>query len=500
MVHSSKIVHVLFLAAAVLCGCSQSDDTALENGSGNEAGENANVVFKLQSNTSSVTRSVEDSYTHVQGTADEYKVNVARVYLFDNKTKLFARTFQLKSFQRVGTDADGNVIYETERVLVPQGTYDVFVTANTNRVIQKTTEAEFLADIDSISYTQALIEDVSGGIIMANRATDNEATVIAERSDKQDNIINIKLERVVARLDIAKSAESFQLTDNNGQLYATVTLDGFYIVNVPKYFYTYRHTAVLTSLEAPEWRLPTNFGNVSDIDGYVIDPYFFKKTIDATNFRNADSYYERYLANVTNPQSVQWTAFNAVQTGQAPNYKTFYSLENCMLAPAQKNGYSTGVIFRSKMEPYAVYRLNGGSLEVINDKNQYPELLYYYNYKFYNSAEALAKAIGTDPSSTNLEQYQVRKFEKTDNGYRCYYNYWIRHLDNYKPTEMGVMEFGIVRNNLYRMLVTNVSDLGHGGTVPLVVVPDTPDEGETYLKVVLNVKPWIVRDQTNIVL
>ena len=30
--------------------------------------------------------------------------------------------------------------------------------------------------------------------------------------------------------------------------------------------------------------------------------------------------------------------------------------------------------------------------------------------------------------------------------------------------------------------------------------PDTPDEGEAYMNVVLNVKPWIVRDLTNIVL
>ena len=62
---------------------------------------------------------------------------------------------------------------------------------------------------------------------------------------------------------------------------------------------------------------------------------------------------------------------------------------------------------------------------------------------------------------------------------------------------MGVMEFGIVRNNLYRMLITNVSDLGEG---TIEVIPDTPDEGETRLKVELNVKPWIVRDLTNIVL
>ena len=62
---------------------------------------------------------------------------------------------------------------------------------------------------------------------------------------------------------------------------------------------------------------------------------------------------------------------------------------------------------------------------------------------------------------------------------------------------MGVMEFGIVRNNLYRMLITNVSGLGYQ---EVNVDPDTPNEGETYLKVVLNVKPWIVRDLTNIVL
>jgi hypothetical protein len=62
---------------------------------------------------------------------------------------------------------------------------------------------------------------------------------------------------------------------------------------------------------------------------------------------------------------------------------------------------------------------------------------------------------------------------------------------------MGVMEFAIVRNNLYRMLITGVSDLGDGGSI---IDPNTPDEGETYLKVVLNVKPWTVRDLTNIVL
>ena len=134
-------------------------------------------------------------------------------------------------------------------------------------------------------------------------------------------------------------------------------------------------------------------------------------------------------------------------------------------------------------------------MELVTDKSKYPETLYYFNQKFYDSAEALSAAVTAAGAAT--AQYQARKFEKTDAGYRCYYKYWIRHQDNNNPTEMGVMEFGVVRNNLYRMLITGISDLGEGTSE---IFPDTPDEGETYLQVILNVKPWIVRDLTNIVL
>jgi hypothetical protein len=492
--NSNKSIYALLLAVAALFGCSQSED--IVSNSQSEEHDNVGVVFRLQTDVSSpTTRSAEDSYTHVQGVPDEYKVSSARIYLFDAPTKLFVKSILLTDIKRTGTDTAGNIVYETERVSVAQGTYDIFVTANTSRLIKKNTEDEFLADIDSLTYIRGLISDISGGIVMTNRASDNAGTVLADKSDNSDNVINISLERVLARLDIGKGAESFQLTDDNSKLYATVTLDGYYIVNLPKYYYSYRHTAVLTSMTEPTWSLSENFGNVKDVNGYVIDPYFFNKTIDASSFTNRDKYYEHYFGDYSNPKSVTWTAFKPVA-----QYNTSYSLENCTLAPASKNGYSTGVMFRAKFEPNNnVYHLSSsGSLEVITDKTKYPEVLYYYNYNFYDSAEALASAIGIASVSTdNLDLYKARKFEKTDDGYRCYYTYWIRHLDNYKATVMGVMEFGIVRNNLYSMLITNVSDLGYQDPI---ISRDTPDEGETYLKMVLNVKPWIVRDLTNIVL
>lgn len=500
MYHPNKTMAALLFLCAALCGCSQQEDFEVIDNNEVSNGEMPGTVFRLMTNVSGEpsTRSAEDSYSYVQGTADEYKVNNVRVYLFDSPTKLFVKSFLITNLTRRGSDANGNIIYETEHVSVPQGTYDIFVTANTDRIISKTTEAEFLADIDSMSYVRAHIEDISGGIIMTNRASDNSNTVIANNASNEDNVVTITLERVLARIDIAKGSESFQLTDSYSRQYASVTLDGYYIVNLAKYYYSYRHTAVLTSLTEPVWNINEHFGNIKDVNGYVIDPYFFQKKIDASAFTNSDKYYENYFGDYSNPNTVAWTSFKPV--GATPDYNSLYCLENCALAPAQKNGYSTGVIFRAKVEPSNnVYHLAAdGTMVLVTDASNYPEVLYYYNYNFYDSAEALASAAGVGSvSPADLDLYKARKYEKTDDGYRCYYTYWIRHLDNNKPTSMGVMEFGIVRNNLYRMLITNVSGLGYQDPI---INPDIPDEGETYLSVVLNVKPWIVRDQTNIVL
>ena len=137
---------------------------------------------------------------------------------------------------------------------------------------------------------------------------------------------------------------------------------------------------------------------------------------------------------------------------------------------------------------------NTGDLQLLTDKTSYPQELYYYDNRFFASKEALEKAVKEDRLST--ANYQYKKFDKTDKGYVCYYKYWIRHLDNGNNNVMGVMEFAIVRNNLYRMKVTGITDMGEG---TLEIIPDTPDEGLTKLQIEIDVKPWVVRN-INIVL
>lgn len=81
----------------------------------------------------------------------------------------------------------------------------------------------------------------------------------------------------------------------------------------------------------------------------------------------------------------------------------------------------------------------------------------------------------------------------------CYYPYWIRHADNNKPTEMGIMEFGIVRNNIYDLTVTGINGLGLSG----IDKPNPKDDDEKktyYFNVQINVKNWVVRKNNDIIL
>lgn len=99
---------------------------------------------------------------------------------------------------------------------------------------------------------------------------------------------------------------------------------------------------------------------------------------------------------------------------------------------------------------------------------------------------------------TNAKFTLYQSSNEDDNpGYFCYYYYWNRHNDNGKNNVMGPMEFGVVRNNVYKLAVTNISRLGHpriSDNDPDPVDPEDPDEsGDVYFTVSVEVLPWVVR-------
>ena len=59
-----------------------------------------------------------------------------------------------------------------------------------------------------------------------------------------------------------------------------------------------------------------------------------------------------------------------------------------------------------------------------------------------------------------LKHYGTRTYEDAT----CYYTWWVRHSNDNDDTKKGIMEYAIVRNNIYKLTVNSVYSLG--GEVP----------------------------------
>lgn len=94
-----------------------------------------------------------------------------------------------------------------------------------------------------------------------------------------------------------------------------------------------------------------------------------------------------------------------------------------------------------------------------------------------------------------LSQKNIRCYE---NGL-SYYPYWIRHSNN-SSTEAGIMEFCIVRNNIYKLKVNSFS--GAGKFIPYDPGTDSPENPgeESSIRMFVNVTPWRVITHPEIIL
>lgn len=491
------IALILGAGSMVMSSCKSYDDESSNTIEKNEAG---NTVFRFNSSDVVIvnSRSAEDSGEYEQGTEAECQVNSVRLYLFDSEKKTLTATMSLKNLKRaVEVESTTSVIYTSDRVAAPIGTFDIFAVANNDEFIAGETEEEFLNTINDVKYKVGNITDITGGIMMTNRGNGNLNVEIKKFEDPTKmNTVTINLERSIARIDVSVAKESYPLKNGSGDVFASIKLNDYYLVNLPTSFYNFRHTAQLTELTPVDWELEKNFGKIADVDGYAIDPYFFKKQVSAADFKNQDNYYVNFFCDFSK-DNMQW---NALTPGK---YITSYSLENCMIQPAQKNGYSTGVVFRGEIIPSADNTFivgSDGQFKTVDPYNY--DVIYLFNYKFYASLEALAKAgvkIKEGMTAEDLAFLDVTAYGKENGKFATYYKYWIRHLDNHLDLVMGVMEFGIVRNNLYRVSVKDILSPGPGKP-SFDPDPDDPDEGEIRLKVEINVLPWVDRKQENIVL
>ncbi len=95
----------------------------------------------------------------------------------------------------------------------------------------------------------------------------------------------------------------------------------------------------------------------------------------------------------------------------------------------------------------------------------------------------LKSVIGDDVLFSN----DINIYRPKDGKYYCYYFYFNRHNDNGTTAETASDEFATIRNNVYKLSVTDIKLFG-------TFVPSTKvEDWDVYFNVDVEVKPWTVR-------
>ncbi len=420
----------------------------------------------------------------------ENKLDGVVLYLYNAQSGNFADSVHVSHLKSEGVQYGNTMRFSSDSIRLDAGEYRVYAVANTTIAAKDiSTERALLGTVLSGRSIVSVVPD--GGIVMTNRGN---SAVTVDVTPNSVSLIDISLERAVAKVEVGKRHDSYVLRDKAGNAYARITPGSFYFVNLSRDFYLFRHVGkfdknVTPTAEAYAWSMD-NFGAIPDADGYLVDPHFFDKRWDKSNSFDGASVFDNALTDIARTgNQYSSTLFPATDS-----YTKSYILENANFWTAQREGYTTGMVIRSVLTPEKsrCFDESGNNVDP-----QAVSGLYYFNYAFYTSLDAV-KAIGggnipTGSVTTDelYSKYSIKYFPIDDKSlYPCYYKHWIKHFDNGDNRKVGVMEYGVVRNNWYRITIADVAGLGYG---TVHVEPTRPVEEDNVLLVDYKVTPWEYR-------
>ncbi len=358
--------------------------------------------------------------------------------------------------------------------------------------------------------------------------------------EKAFNLGTVHVKRVAARFDFAlggKNADNkYEIKNTTGEgPMGTVELTDMAMFNIANNFY------YLPRINNQwDWNGTTTLcGNLED--GYVMSynqDNFKTGTLSSSNYKQY--YFANLIGNEFKPgntddrtagsTALNWTSIrpddwnNKTQDNNdgwtwdpKNDYRIWrYATENTIPAAdaqnstaAQKIGITTGVVFKGTFTPANTDVWNGNVIYLYNGLvygdfkalkayvTKYPESVVAGAFKKVN---ALNNAGDDTDLKTNLLEnlstdqrngFKAYVPDAGKNTYTMYYFYYNRHNSNGNNSQMGENEFGVVRNNVYKLQVTTCGSLGEPEAPEN---PDHPDEVEkAYFTVSCHVMPWTVR-------
>jgi len=471
-----KRFYLLLAAAALLAaaGC-QKEPAVAEKGELTKAFIEFNLNFTGEEMTKADYEPDTDPNTDgnqapgtTVGNDNEHKVSKAEFYFFQNGT--FIKCIRVLAENITSGVAEENHVKKTT-VPVPTeletGIYNVYATINLTVECVKgvTKEDDFKTRVIDFPPVAAVPAD---GLPMSSRSKEGvmscAVTITNENTFEHPAKVSLYMERMNAKISMKNNAEKYTVTG-----IADIALTGYKVVNLTEKTFLFRHVATV----AEDMTMSNqSYGSITETI-QVIDPETSLK-VAYTDNRPGNINFDNYVN--TN------SAYSAMPAGDGMN-TLIYCNENVMAPANQLNTYATAIAFKASITPASnnYFDANGAATYSTG-------YLWYFDGKFYDSLKTLNAANDFSLTTANYSNFGVKKFV----GGVCYYTYYIKHYDNFKPLELGFMEYAIVRNNDYQVTITGINDLGDDDPT---VKPEPIEMQESYFQATLFVRPWTVRAQ-----
>lgn len=508
------------LGLGLFCSCSNEDEP-VSNNPQNEGTAYTQIMINVAS--TSTTRTTTDGSTgdEVYGEDNEYTINDIRVVLADPATNIAKYIYDPDMKEATNADDNDKVVRVTKPFLVEAGEYNVYVLANykdnqsnLSPIVANSTDMK-----QAFNITNAAGLATSGKFFMTNSEVSKQTLKTTDVSDKEVddagkevssgetvNLLEIDIERVVSKVTFDNTdSQSFDVKSGDDKI-ASATLEGVSLINLNKKMYLVKEK-------------DTQVNPTQSWTGY-----FYVK----------DPNYDKTLTGADGEAT--WLTDNFSQS-KATSFSTpaaakLYCPENTMVATAQQNGQTTGVVYKVKYTPDATKGFSVLAKDGTDTYSQiYTNLLalsghdtditetmfttaassdnHFYEYNgfifktknaailYYTIDKAASKStendnIGTiNTAFTNSKSSVPADVHTYTDGY-SYYTAWIKHNPNGSHMEAG--KFGTVRNHWYELKVSAIKGLGH--YEPTFEDPKDPDEeAKANIQVEAKIKKWVLVKQ-----